>query len=133
MSIRVTLALAPAARKGIIMPIDATFMNIADEIVERANALGLDAMATGGGCDYICKDLGQNDDGSTRVAVLASAEGPESPYTLNEASCVDVYLTGIWDVGFGISFPSAEEAMKAMGQMTNVYTFNIDTEDEPED
>jgi len=76
-------------------------MNISPEIMKYAEKLGLEAVATGGGCDYI---------GLTMV--LVSADGFDSPDSLDEPAVL-CFPFGE-DNPSGLPFPTAMEAMEAM-------------------
>ena len=70
--------------------------NINQSIVNEAEKHGLDAMATGGGLDYIYKHIGKNEDGSERVVILGDAEDAGSPDYLNSKCELHILLCEDW-------------------------------------
>jgi len=95
--------------------------NIAEQIIREAERLGLDAMATGGGNDFIFKGLGENEDGSGRIAILAAGGASGSPDRLSERSDVLVILNENWTDQTAISFRTAAEALAVMSRMFDPY------------
>lgn len=92
--------------------------NIRKSIVDEAEKHGLDAMATGGGLDYIFKSLGKNQDGSDRVVLLGAADDAGSPDTLSEQCELHIMLQEDWTDQ--ISFPVAN-ARAGMIMMKSLY------------
>lgn len=77
--------------------------NIAASIIRSAEARGLDAMATGGGCDYITRALGDKDNDPRMV--LGCADDAGSPDSLSDKANVTLYLNDEdWSDGGFISF-----------------------------
>lgn len=87
----------------------------------------LSAVATGGGCDYVVRDLVI--DGNDVVATLSSQEGSaESPDSLCEPSIVSIYLDTDWQESFMFPFDTAREAMQWMNRLpTHIRTFRSST------
>jgi hypothetical protein len=102
-------------------------MNIPDSILRLAERLGLDATSTGGGLDYIMKELGKNDDGSDRVLLLSAYEDAGSPERLNSKASLILMLDEEWVDSVAIDFKTAKEALQAMP------TFNLDRNGMPRD
>lgn len=101
--------------------IPADLMNIDDAIVREAERRGLDAMSTGGGFDYIYKELGKNEDGSSRVVILSSAGDAGSPDSLSDGSDLLIMLNENWTEQVAISAKSAREGMALMEKMFDPY------------
>jgi hypothetical protein len=94
--------------------------NITREIIRAAAAReNLTACATGGGCDYIVREL-PND----MIMVLGS-EGVESPDKLDEKSFVSLKLSEDWSVSIEFDFDTAVEAMDFMAGFTGCATTNF--------
>lgn len=91
--------------------------NIPRSIIKVAEELGLDAMATGGGVDYIFKRLGTNTDGSPKLAILSSALDASSPDTLREKSEIGILLNQDWTSSVYIPFSTAREALQVLARM----------------
>jgi len=85
-------------------------MNISPEIMEYAEKLGLEAVATGGDCDYIWSN-----NGSSLIVLLVSADGFDSPSSLEEPSVLCISFNE--DSSTDLSFPTAKKAMEAMKSM----------------
>lgn len=85
--------------------------NITLEIIKSANARPfLTAIATGGGCDYIARELQGG-----RVLVLGCQEDASSPDRLDEPSTVTLYFEESWSESFIVFvFDTAAEAMDFM-------------------
>lgn len=85
-------------------------MNISTQITDFAAALNLDTIATGGGCDYVCRNLS----GGAQLT-LGGTEDPESPERLDEPALVNLYSDESWqDCVISLRFPTAKSAMEAM-------------------
>lgn len=95
--------------------------NIEREIVREAEALGLDAIATGGNTDFISKVIGKNEDGSDRLVILTSAEAGGTPDRLTEPSELIVILDMEWHDEIGIPVRTAREGMRLMAVMHDPY------------
>jgi hypothetical protein len=95
--------------------------NIPESIINEAERLGLDAMATGGNNDFIFKQIGENEDGSPRIALLTAGKTSGSPDRLNEKSDVLIALNENWTDQVAMSFGSAKEAMFVMSKMYDPY------------
>lgn len=95
--------------------------NITEEILREAERLGLDAMATGGGNDFISKEVGENEDGSPRFLVLSAGDTSGSPDRLSEKSDLLVMLNENWTDQVAMSFKTAKEAMAAMARTYDPY------------
>jgi len=91
--------------------------NIPKSIIDLAEKLGLDAMATGGGVDYIYKRLGTNTDGSPKIAILSSALDASSPDTLREKSEIGILLNEDGTASIYIPFATAREAIQVLARM----------------
>ncbi len=98
--------------------------NIPMEIVREAERRGLYAMATGGGFDYIYRDL--LDD--RRCMILADPLDSGSPDNLGDRASVQIMLTENWDVSIEIQFNNVVEALDFM-TADRVYLHNIETID----
>jgi len=81
--------------------------NITDEIIDFASKLKLDAIATGGGVDYIGVQL---DNGMW--AVVGSAEDAGSPDRLSEPANINIFLDEEWNRFIVIEFRSAKLALE---------------------
>ena len=90
---------------------------IPKSIIKVAEDLGLDAMATGGGVDFIYKRLGTNTDGSPKLAILTAALTPHSPDSLREKSEIGILLNSDWTASIYIPFSTAREAMEVLARM----------------
>jgi len=106
-------------------------MNINKTIWEFAKCMGLDWIATGGGCDYVWKGTGmgtaENSRDGERVSfVLGSTEDLAStPDALNEPSTVGIYINDPeWLNGTFINFPTATQAMEFMASASNAWTID---------
>ena len=95
--------------------------NITESIINEAERLGLDAIATGGGNDFISKVVGTNEDGSPRHVILTAGKTAGSPDRLNERSDVLIYLNENGTDQVAMSFGSAKEAMFVMSKMYDPY------------
>lgn len=95
--------------------------NIPRSVVRVAEELGLDAIATGGNTDFICKYLGKNLDGSERVVILAAAEGGGSPDSLGERCELILMLEEGWHSEVAFPVKTAKEGMKVMATMYDPY------------
>ena len=92
--------------------------NISDEIADEAQRLGLNAMATGGNCDYIYKGLGKNEDGSDRVVLLGSPDDAGSPDRLMESCLLLIMLNEEWNDQVTIPVSNCRAGMALMTQMS---------------
>jgi hypothetical protein len=94
------------------------FHAIPTDVAKYADKKGLDAVATGGGSDYVYGVIGKNQDGSDRVVLVVAFEDPASPESLKAKADVFVYFTEIWDeyehVG---TFPNTKRAIDKVAQM----------------
>ena len=86
--------------------------NIPREITRVAETLGLSAIATGGGCDYVCLPNNLN--------VILGGQEDFAPYSLSDPSIVLIYVDENWDMGVQLMFDSALLAMNFMSQLKNV-------------
>lgn len=105
--------------------IHADLMNIDAAIVREAELRGLDATATGGGLDYIYKELGKNEDGSSRIVILSSASDAGSPDSLSDGADLVIMLNESWIEQVAISVRSAKEGMALMEKMFNPYARDL--------
>lgn len=102
-------------------------MNISKKIWEAAEKLGLDYIPTGGGCDYVWRELGKGQnrmrDGRGVDLVLASQEDFGcSPDELSEPSVVAIYVNDPeWRDGTFVYFKTASKAMKFMAQIQDCW------------
>ena len=94
--------------------------NIPKQIGRYADKLGLDCLATGGNCDFIVKPLGKG-----LSAVLRSAQGPDCPDDLKEASIVSIKLDEEWEKSVNILYKTAREGMNFMAKLTEVWDENV--------
>jgi hypothetical protein len=103
-------------------------MNINDSIWKYADKLGLGWACTGGGCDFISRDVytsaGHKEDGHHYELILSSQEDIGcSPDKLNEPSCVSIYAPGSgWMESIIIPFPTARVAMNFMAREHQMFT-----------
>jgi Ni2+-binding GTPase involved in maturation of urease and hydrogenase len=95
--------------------------NITPVIVRAAEELGLEAIATGGNVDFICKRVGKNLDESDRIVILASAEGGDTPDKLNEPSEIIIMLDEGWHSEIAFPVKTAREGLKIMASMYDPY------------
>lgn len=89
-----------------------SMLNIDPAIKAHALALGLDGIATGGGCDYIFKE---EEDG-TQI-ILTGAYDPD-PEGLDAPASLAVYRDDSWMDGVAINFSTAREALEFMAGHT---------------
>ena len=80
--------------------------NIPEAIVRQAEVHGLDLISTGGGFDYVWRDLGDD-----KCLVLSGAKLYESPPNLSAAAIVTIHFDEDWTQSVSISFPTALAAM----------------------
>ncbi len=95
--------------------------NITPAIVKAAEALGLDAIATGGNCDFIMKKVGTNKDGSDRMVILTSAEQAGTPDKLSEKAELIIILDQEWHDEVGIPCGTARNGLNLMATMHDPY------------
>lgn len=95
--------------------------NIPESIIAEAERQGLEAMATGGGVDYIYKLIGKNQDGSQRVVLLATAHDAGTPDRLNEKSELQIMLREDWTDAVTIPVSNARAGMIMMATMYDPY------------
>lgn len=96
--------------------------NINQSIVNEAEKLGLDAMATGGGLDYIYKVLGKNEDGSDRVVILGDREDAGSPDYLSSKCELHILLSEDWTDQVSIPVSNARAGMVMMVSIHDPHT-----------
>lgn len=91
-------------------------MNIPDSIWKVAEKMGgFDWIATGGGIDYITRNIGVNSDGSTRVAFLKAREDAGSPDNLRiEKATVVIPLDEHWRDNVYIDVANAFTGLQLM-------------------
>ncbi len=113
-------------------------MNISKEVQTRAGELGLDAVSTGGGSDYIWRKLNNG------IEVVLSANIMDgSPETLAEPTHLAIYFSDAWRDGVVVGFETCELALQAMSAMgvigniewsaSNVLDDNLEPEPEARD
>ena len=111
-------------------------MNISNKIWEAAEKLGLDYIPTGGGFDYVWREVGKGQnrmgDGRGVDLVLASQEDFAcSPDTLSEPSVVAIYVNDPdWHEGTFVYFKTAREAMKFMAGVQDCWKNGVAKEQE---
>ena len=88
--------------------------NIEKEVIDKANDYNLDAMATGGGCDYIFKQVGEK---PWQCALLCNLYKDCSPDTVDEKAIVAIFIDEEWLKGVEFKFDSADNAMHFMSNM----------------
>jgi len=106
-------------------------VNIADKILDYAESLGLDTVATGGGCDYVIRTVDMPVDVTVSavlqrlnrhidMVLVSAADAGCSPERLGEPSCVNLWfyrgVEAMWCNGLSIKFNSARKAMKFMAR-----------------
>ena len=105
-------------------------MNIEESIIEYGTKVGLEPVSTGGGHDYMCREIVAHSlpdydlEGSKTVLVLASKEAFEnSPTSLDDEECtVGVYHNDEdWSDGVYFFFPNAKLAMAFMTSVTEMF------------
>jgi hypothetical protein len=83
--------------------------NIPAEIIDLANSNGLDLIGTGGGCDYVYRELAGG-----KVAVLLGIEDPQV-WDVNEPCHVTVFEDDNWDaICENTPFPNVLAGMEYM-------------------
>lgn len=95
--------------------------NIPEQIIKEAERQGLDALATGGGMDYICKEIGKNEDGSPRILLLCNAGDAGGPDRLSDKVDVQIMLAEDWTNAVAIPVRTAKEGMALMNKMYDPY------------
>jgi hypothetical protein len=95
--------------------------NIPEALILEAERLGLDAMSTGGGMDYIFKTVGKNSDGSRRVALLVSGLDAGSPDRMSEKAEIEIMLNEEWNDAVNIPFRNAKEAIEYLAKAYDPY------------
>ena len=88
-------------------------MNISETVYNYAMRQGLDATATGGGCDFITKEVGLGCGKALSLVLSSHEDTGMSPDALTEPSEVTIYFTkpseqGWWN-GLTVSFATAQE------------------------
>lgn len=91
--------------------------NIPEGMMRAADELGLDAMATGGGVDYIFAKIGKNQDGSSRYALIARTDGHGGPTSPGKRCEVVVTLNEDWTDTIAFPYATAREGMAAAKTM----------------
>lgn len=91
--------------------------NIPEEILNEAEKQGLEAMGTGGGLDYVYKDLGKNSDGSSRVVLLGDPDDAGSPDRLSSKCELHIMLSEDWTEQISFPVKTAREGMRVMASM----------------
>lgn len=97
-------------------------MNINIQILELALSMGLSAMSTGGGCDFVVKSL-------KGVDLVLSDETMESPKSLLQRGVVSIYRTdedGAWGEQ-PVAVLTFYTVRQAMTFMQNTLTINLTT------
>src|SRR6266496_3845939 len=94
--------------------------NIRQVILDAANVRNLEAMATGGGMDYIVSYLGKEEDGAVAPVLVLGIQGDGgSPTRLDEPSIVTLYLTENWaEEWVSFTFNTVVDAMDFMRGFT---------------
>lgn len=109
-----------------------TPLNIATEILRECGRLNLQTYATGGGMDYIVRNVGPTH--KPVMAVLgvpddsgASCSGCEagSPEKLDEPATVTFYVDDEWLTGLTFRFETARAAMEWMTKPQHCRTFGV--------
>lgn len=95
--------------------------NIPRHVVRVAEELGLDAIATGGNTDFICKYVGKNLDDSDRIVILTASDGGGSPDSLKEPCELIIMLDQGWHSEIAFPVKTAKEGMKVMATMYDPY------------
>jgi hypothetical protein len=95
--------------------------NIPEVLILEAERLGLEAMSTGGGLDYVFKRVGKNSDGSPRVALLVSGIDAGSPDRLTEKAEIEIMLNEEWNDAVNIPFRNAKEAIEYLAKAYDPY------------
>ncbi|MDG2213054.1 MAG: hypothetical protein P8M70_04435 [Verrucomicrobiota bacterium] len=97
--------------------------NISREITEEAEYRNLGPICTGGGCDYIFREV-DGEKGGFATLILASTEDlGSSPDTLDEPATVAIYgeKDVEWLEGVYLDFPNVEEAVDFMQKPLRIW------------
>lgn len=98
--------------------------NITTEILRAAGARPeLSVYCTGGGCDYVVRNVGPTI--KPVMAVLGIEDDAGSPEKLDEPATVTFYFNDNWDAGVSFRFETAEKAMDWMVAPQHCTTFGI--------
>lgn len=101
--------------------------NISEEIMEAAKARGLDWTGTGGGCDYISRDLKP---GSAPVMILGTPGDAGSPDKLDEEAFVAIYFEESWCENYLVfNFDTANTALDFMTSFKSADLAGFQTEE----
>lgn len=92
--------------------------NVPGDIQRLATKLGFEMLATGGGFDYVYKDLGKNDDRSLRALILIAHDDAGSPESLKEKATLMLILSQDWVDNVAIDFNTAKDALHSMGSFS---------------
>lgn len=96
-------------------------MNIPKDIQDKAETLGLELVSTGGGFDYVFKDLGVNEkNGDPCQAIVCAWNDAGSPQGLKDKACINVYFDENWTDWISIPFKTANDALVAMATLDGV-------------
>jgi hypothetical protein len=90
-------------------------MNIAPDVLKAGLEAGLEAMATGGGMDYLFKDFGE-----TGLASIVGREGDGSPETLDEPAIIVIHLDEEWQTMIQVPCTSTREAISTLVEMSAI-------------
>lgn len=83
--------------------------NINPEIVQLAESMGLECIATGGGIDYVFKHF---DNGME--AIITDREDAGSPDDLTSPCDLIIYMDNNWESWFTLRFRSTSSAIMAL-------------------
>ncbi len=89
--------------------------------MRAADSFGFNAMATGGGVDYIYVELGVNQDESRRYVLLARLNGHGSPSALNKPAELVITLNEDWTDTVNVGMMTAHHGLSAMKKMQEEY------------
>lgn len=92
--------------------------NIAQEVYDYAVDKGLDAMATGGGFDYIYATFNGRD------ITVNQTDDAGSPESLDERAQLVFFSTDNWDSGMWITFETTRQAIDVLASIKDVGLFS---------
>ena len=116
-------------------------MNITEEVLKKAESLGLDAITTGGGMDYVWIRIPKSDyrdafspkdDSISKDAtegldvILMNNNGDGSPECIDEPCIVGIYFNESWNKGITFHFSSCMKAMDFMIQLKRGIAFGLE-------
>ena len=101
--------------------------NIAHEITQEAEHRNLGSLCTGGGCDYIFREVeGDGIRGYTTLILASTEDLGSSPLIMEEPATVSIFSKKDedWQEGVYLDFPNVEEAMDFMQKPLRIWFDN---------